>query len=113
MCKRSESHLGRWLGAVAAVSLATINPSAATVTSPTPAADDAGAARERAGYHLRCWQEGRLLFEDSPVTLPASPAAMRVVAHDRSGRPIYLLELAHAMCQLRHRDDRGERRAWP
>lgn len=112
MCKPSEYGFGRWVAAVAAVLLAVANPSTATVTSPAADAE-ASPSSERAGYQLRCWQEGRLLFEDGGVRLPSGVGQMRVVAVDRGGRPIYLFESAQATCQLRHRDDRAERRSVP
>ena len=95
MFKRSDL-----LAALAAVTCAAAS---ATVT---PLPDD----KARAGYQLRCWQEGRLMFEENAVTLPAGAKEMRVVAIDRSGRPILLVESGNASCVLRHLEERPESR---
>ena len=108
MFKPNERRLGRCATAFAGLLLTAGHPSSATVTASAALAEP-GAARAGEGYQLRCWQEGRLLFEDSPVTLPSSLGPMRLVAVDRAGRPIYLFESAQATCQLRHRDDKERR----
>lgn len=85
--------------------------SASAFAAVTPLANDS--EKSKAGYQLRCWQEGRLLFEEHQVTIPqasGAPQAPRVVAIDRSGRPIYLIDSPSATCQLRHVEERPEQR---
>jgi hypothetical protein len=56
-----------------------------------------------AAYQLRCWQDGRLLFEESHVALPQSDSAnyrIKLAATDRRGQPIYIAETANATCLI-------------
>jgi len=64
-------------------------------TEPTPPA--AGL------YQIRCWQHGRLVFEDR-ITLPADAAAysIRLSGIDRYGKPMYVAETRNATCLVRH-----------
>lgn len=61
-----------------------------------PPAARSTSAKESGGphrYQLRCWQYGRLLFDEGPVTLPADARkAARVVAYDRQGAPLIVSE---------------------
>ncbi|MDM0108094.1 hypothetical protein QTH97_24310 [Variovorax sp. J22R24] len=55
----------------------------ASQVAPTPPATGGKAP---ATYQLRCWQYGRLLFEEGPVTLSAEARqGARMVATDRRG----------------------------
>jgi hypothetical protein len=62
-------------------------------------------------YQIRCWQHGRLLFEDR-ISLPAQAAAygVRMTGTDRQGRPLYMAETHNATCLVRIVDDTP---AWP
>jgi hypothetical protein len=62
-------------------------------------------------YQIRCWQHGRLLFEDR-ITLPADAAAygIRVSGVDRNGKPMYLAETRTSTCLVRLAPDE---RYWP
>jgi hypothetical protein len=53
-------------------------------------------------YQIRCWQHGRLLFEDR-ITLPADGAAygIRMNGTDRNGKPMYVAETRTATCLIR------------
>jgi hypothetical protein len=53
-------------------------------------------------YQIRCWQQGRLLFEDR-ITLPRDAAAYRICVSgtDRNGKPMYLAETHDATCLMR------------
>ena len=53
-------------------------------------------------YQIRCWQHGRLLFEDR-ITLPDDAAAysIRLSGNDRSGKPMYVAETRTATCLIR------------
>jgi hypothetical protein len=55
------------------------------------------------GYQIRCWQLGRLLFEENHVALPADLArqGLKLSATDRHGKPIYLTDTANATCLIR------------
>jgi len=53
-------------------------------------------------YQIRCWQHGRLLFEDR-ISLPADAAAysIRLSGTDRYGKPMYVAETRNATCLVR------------
>jgi hypothetical protein len=53
-------------------------------------------------YQIRCWQHGRLLFEDR-ITLPDDGAAysIRLSGTDRTGKPMYVAETRTATCLIR------------
>lgn len=77
---------------------------AVTVGAPAPARPAATEAPPSAAglYQIRCWQHGRLLFEDR-ITLPADGASygIRVSGTDRNGKPIYVAETRTATCLIR------------
>jgi hypothetical protein len=54
-------------------------------------------------YQMRCWQHGRLLFEENLVSLPADGAryTLKVSGSDRYGRPVYVAETSNATCLIR------------
>jgi len=63
-------------------------------------------------YEMRCWQQGRLVFEQNLVELPSSdgtPYTLRVSGADRDGRPVYVAETTNATCLLRSTADFGAR----
>jgi hypothetical protein len=76
----------------------TRGPTTATVTKPT-----SGTPKEsRTGYSLRCWQYGRLLFEEHLTVLPTdSRNVVRLAANDPAGRPVQVVETTTATCLIR------------
>jgi len=81
-------------------------PAPALVPAPAPARPPVSGI-----YQLRCWQHGRLLFEDR-INLPAEAAAygIRMSGTDRNGRPMYVAETRNATCLVRIAPDE---RYWP
>jgi hypothetical protein len=79
--------------------------------APKPAAVEK-AIKAQGTYQIRCWQEGRLLFEENHVVLPADGAqyGVKMSGSDRHGRPIYVAETRNATCLVRAT---AEDRAWP
>jgi hypothetical protein len=59
--------------------------------------------RGTGNLQISCWQYGRLLFEESYVTLPGdgSQPAVKINATDRNGRPLYIAETQNATCLIR------------
>jgi hypothetical protein len=53
-------------------------------------------------YQIRCWQHGRLLFEDR-IKLPDDGASygIRLSGTDRNGKPMYVAETRNATCLVR------------
>lgn len=121
----------KWLGirlaAVSGVALATVAgilqlPSGATAgvaTATTVAADDrvvsglppappppastpAPRQKGQGTYRLRCWQYGRLLFDEGPVTLgPEARQGAKLVATDRNGGSLIVTDSGWTTCQAR------------
>jgi hypothetical protein len=54
-------------------------------------------------YQMRCWQHGRLLFEQTLYALPTdgSRYALKVSGSDRLGRPVYVADTINATCLIR------------
>jgi hypothetical protein len=54
-------------------------------------------------YQMRCWQHGRLLFEQNLFELPTdgSRYQLKVSGSDRYGRPVYVAETSNATCLIR------------
>lgn len=54
-------------------------------------------------YQMRCWQHGRLLFEQTLHALPTdgSRYALKVSGSDQLGRPVYVAETHNATCLIR------------
>lgn len=71
-----------------------------TKTKPTPVESMARIADSLPKSVLKCWQEGRLIFESDGVTLPdvvtGAPPAMK----GANGRSLQLLDLRQAVCIL-------------
>jgi hypothetical protein len=92
--------------ALAAAGVSTLDTSPAAAPGVKPAPRTAGP------WQIRCWQEGRLLFEENGISLPDATQYSAVIAGaDRQGRPVYVAETRNATCLIRHAvADRG---AWP
>ena len=60
-------------------------------------------AKASGSYQIRCWQDGRLLFEENHIALPTDGAqyAIKMSGSDRNGRPIYVAETRNAICLVR------------
>ena len=125
MSKPSESGAARvvvvmLLGAFAAVLWAS-NAAGEVVVAPEPAARAASApppapqAKSRGTYRLRCWQYGRLLFEEYMSAMPSDGASKfsgRLAGTDRAGRPLHVTELQTTTCLAESaRDDAYAARA--
>ena len=67
---------------------------------PSPSA--APIQRAPATYQLRCWQYGRLLFDEGPVTLGAEARqGAKLVAIDRNGAPLIVTDAGGTTCLAR------------
>ena len=76
-------------------------PKAAEPRTPPPAGS----------YQIRCWQEGRLLFEQNGVKLPADSSryGVKIGGTDRYNKPVYVAETRNATCLIR---SAAEERSW-
>jgi hypothetical protein len=70
--------------------------------STRPAAP-AGTAKPAPNYQMRCWQQGRLLFEQDLDALPAEGTryTLKISGEDRYGHPVYVAETSNATCLIR------------
>lgn len=101
----TRPHAAGWLlCALAAATLQLAVPARAGVTS-TEAGPPQNAEADAAApvYQLRCWQNGRLLFEEHLARLPADGATygLRISGSDRHQRPVYVAETQNATCLIR------------
>jgi hypothetical protein len=107
MSNRSERRLAWWLASLLLLPL--VASGGVNVDPKAPAKPDRRLPNT-SGYQIRCWQHGRLLFEESPVTLPAdlAQAGLRISGTDRDGRPVYVAETKNATCLVRgNREEPG------
>ena len=71
----------------------------ATKTRPTPVESMARIPDDAPRSVLRCWQEGRLVFESSGVASEAASGATRTFK-GANGRSVQLLDLRQGLCIL-------------
>jgi hypothetical protein len=70
----------------------------------TPGGAASAKARGAAvGQQLRCWQYGRLIFEENGIVAPAESAsyALRMHADDASRTPVLLVNTGSATCLIK------------
>lgn len=73
-------------------------------TKPTPVESMARIPDDAARSVLRCWQEGRLVFEGSGIgSETATPGAARTFKGS-NGRTVQLLDLRQGLCILERSD---------
>lgn len=93
------------LGASAGLAPGGIKPQAGeTPARPVPPAPATAVAPKPApgAYRLRCWQFGRLLFDEGPVSLAADARqGARLVATDRNGATLIVTDAGGATCLVR------------
>ncbi len=69
---------------------------------PPPASAPAPRQKGQGSYRLRCWQYGRLLFDEGPVTLgPEARQGAKLVATDRNGGSVIVTDSGWTTCQAR------------
>lgn len=72
------------------------------VVSHVPPPAPAAAQRGSGTYQLRCWQYGRLLFDEGPVTLGAEARqGAKLVAMDRHGGALIVTDAGGTTCLAR------------
>ena len=113
-----QQHRGRRLAALAGLALAGVtglllqSPVAAMAgiasgdgdrsVSRLPPPPPAPAQKATGTYQLRCWQYGRLLFDEGPVTLGTEARlGAKLVATDRNGAPLILTDAGGTTCLAR------------
>jgi len=83
--------------------LSGLSPGDEPTSARAPALDTAAAATrptgERPRLMLRCWQFGRLLFEDTVSSIPE--AAVRYRMENSTSASVYLLETKNGLCFVR------------
>jgi hypothetical protein len=70
--------------------------------SHVPSSNAAPNQKASGTYQLRCWQYGRLLFDEGPVTLGGEARqGARLVAIDRNGAPLIVTDTGGTTCLAR------------
>lgn len=69
-------------------------------TKPTPVESMARISDTAPKSVLKCWQEGRLIFESSDVALPDGAAGAPPAIKGANGRTLQLLDLRQGLCIL-------------
>jgi hypothetical protein len=88
--------------AVAAIGATAGLASGVIAPQDPPPAPAAPGAKPTGTYQLRCWQYGRLLFDEGPVTLSAeSRQAAQLVAFDRHGSTLIVTDTGGTTCLAR------------
>jgi hypothetical protein len=106
MCNRNEARAGRravTLRALVALGvLVTPLAWAGRVDIDRQAVPRPAAEAPPAGYQLRCWQYGQLLFEQRNVELDdATLGGLQLRGLDRRRRPVLLTDTGNATCLIR------------
>jgi hypothetical protein len=122
MFKRSETNglralrlaaLMLWapLCVLAGVTTTTGSKEPAQPAAPAVQAAQTAQTAKAAAYQMRCWQYGKLLFEENLASLPTdgSQYSLKVSGTDRKGHPVYVAETKNATCLIRHA---SEGRGW-
>jgi hypothetical protein len=83
----------------------------APAVSAATSSGDRSAKAPAGTYQIRCWQQGRLLFEENQVSLPADSAkyGVKMTGTDRHGKPMYVADTTNATCLIRSVDDGAAR----
>jgi hypothetical protein len=120
MCKRNKLSADQPLRAadclVTAAALLVLlfapTPSSAGVAAGADEPSAQPTAQPSGTYQIRCWQHGRLLFEENRITLPADGGQypLKVAGTDRNNKPIYVADTKNATCLIR---SAVEERRWP
>jgi hypothetical protein len=85
-------------GAVAGITSSDDDP----VVSRAPPPSALPNRKSSSGFRLRCWQDGRLLFDEGPVTLgPEARQSASLVAIDRNGGALIVTDAGGTTCLAR------------
>jgi hypothetical protein len=108
MFKRSDVWAA--LGAVAALVLCGAAYEAAAGEIDAERAREAPLRKAVPVPILRCWQEGRLLFEEPLSAVPPELRRnARIAATDRQGRALTVIDMASTTCLVRNNDEPAQR----
>lgn len=69
-------------------------------------------ARSGAGlYQIRCWQEGRLVFEETARSIDLAPGrySTKFQGKDRNGSPLYVADTRNSTCLIKGVEGTSER----
>jgi hypothetical protein len=75
---------------------------AGTVVAEAPPVADRPAAATPGLYQVRCWQHGRLLFEERDIELSGDVVSgLKLRGTDRNRQPLMVLDTGNATCLIR------------
>ena len=101
MSKASDQTAPRFARGALALAVGLACGGAIAEVSVDPAASAPREAGEtRGSYQVRCWQKGRLIFDETGIVLPGDIAAgtVRLRGRDRQRRPVFMIETVNATC---------------
>jgi hypothetical protein len=109
MCRRPDIAvmltIGLTLAAAGMKAKAAVIDGAPSPSAPSSATRSIGSAAQQQTprYHLRCWQNGRLLFEQAVASLPADAghSSTRLQSKDGAQEPVIVYETRNATCMAR------------
>jgi hypothetical protein len=93
-----------WPAALSALLLAALAVAADNPPSPLNPLEAASASRvpsAQRSYQVRCWQYGRLLFEESDLQLPEVPGGLKLHGTDQNKQPVYITDTGSSICLVR------------
>ena len=89
-------------GLAATTLIALVALGAALLPRRSSAAEEPVRPANAAVFQVRCWQYGRLLFEQRDVRLPNElPAGLKLHGFDRNRQPVYITDTGNATCLIR------------
>lgn len=57
-----------------------------------------------AGYQVRCWQLGQLIFEENNLKIPEASLKLGLKLNGSSQRAVYLIETTNSTCLIKPSD---------
>jgi len=89
-------------GATAGIASGNSDRNKVSELPPPPPAPAAPSQKVSGTYQLRCWQYGRLLFDEAPVTLgPEARQGAKLVATNRQGAALIVTDTGGTTCLAR------------
>lgn len=88
-------------------------PATVTTTQASPAATagTATVASTEIAYQLRCWQDGRLIFEENGLTAPLQSGRPVLAMQSREGgSDLHLIDTGNTACLIQQRSASDSRR---
>jgi hypothetical protein len=91
-----------WPAVLSVLMMAALAVAADNPRNPLDAASASAAPPAEKGFQVRCWQYGRLLFEESDLQLPPEvTGGLKLRGTDRNRQPVYITDTGSSTCLIR------------